>query len=171
MALLDRVKERIETDLGDAELSALIAEGRAEIELRYGPDRDTGTPLVLAKSGARKTIDLNRPIDAGETVTITEGTDTAEVTLTAADYEITNAGRTVERIGQIWDADMSISYVPVDDQPQRDEATIKLVQLSIAFQGVDQQDVGDVSTDHADFYRERERILAGIAPRKGLIVS
>lgn len=183
MALLDRVKERIETDLSDAELGSLISEAQAEIVSRFGPDRDTGDPLVLEFSGFRRYLDLIRPLDPDQTVAITEKSrpSASAVTLTTADWTLRNEGRTIERLERmlvhsrtlerLWDAIVEVTYVPKDDQPQRDEATIKLVQLSIAYEAVDARSVGDVSTTHKGFRAERDAILDSISPRKGLLIA
>ena len=173
MALLDRVKERTETDLTDGELTSLIAEAQAEIRERYGPDRSVAAPIAVSVDGGSPLLNLTRPLDAAQTVSVVEyvgyGFDApSQTTLAADDYRVRNGGRSLLRLSDgtnarsSWGDRVVVTYVPVDDQPQRDEVTIKLVILALQYEGVERRHVGDVTTDHSDYQRERERLLGSL---------
>jgi hypothetical protein len=175
VALIDRVKERIEHDLSDVELQALIDEATAEIDERYGDAADPATPIAVLLDGGGRSVFPNRPIDVDEAVEVVETVVTTETTLAADDYRVWHGGRRLERLNTgtnprpCWGHPVEITYVPVADSDQRDEIVIKLVQLSIEYEGVSSERVGDTSTNYRDYTTERERLLASLAPNKFLI--
>lgn len=183
MPLIDRVKERIETDLSDAELQRLIDEANQEVIDRHGAHANSAAPITVALEGDREALSLARPIDSAQTVTITEyvanpptGVETATV-LAASDWRSWHGGRTLQRLASgtnsrtRWGTRVSITYTPKNDGNQRDEVIIKLVQLTIEFEGVSERTVGDTRQRHADFQTERERLLRSLEPRKGLLIA
>lgn len=179
--LRQRVAERFEHDLTDAEVNRLIADARARIIARWGPDSDSAAPVTQTfRCGARE-LYPHRPIDIAEDVTITE-TEVdggASVTLAADDYRVTLGGRAVERLSSgtnpraTWADYVELTYVPVNDQAQRDEAIVKLVIVTLTYQGlVKGSGVGDVSSSgvlRPDAYAaEVQSILDGLAPLGGM---
>ncbi|MEP3258751.1 MAG: hypothetical protein ABJO06_14560, partial [Roseibium sp.] len=107
MALIDRVKERTGTDLGDAELQAMIDAIEADLTARLGATGeitvDLGDPTDPA-SAFRQTLHLARALDADETITVVElhpgntGSDDDELTLAADDFRVLHGGRTLQRL-------------------------------------------------------------------------
>lgn len=176
MALIDRVKERIESDLTDPELQLLIDEANAAVIAQHGPHADPLAPITVIRDGHRRTLDFVRPIDDGETVTITETVGTDDTTLAADDWRLRNRGRTLERLDTgtnarfEWGRVVSVTYTPVNDGNERQEAIIKLVQLAVEFEGVESRRIGDHQQSHADYVAERERILGELSQRRGLLV-
>ena len=180
MALLDRVKLRIETDLTDAELTSMIDEVVAEIDARFGI---VGAITVFldgdrALDGDRKFLALDRP-DGGGTITITEIDGTDETTMAADDFRILHGGRTLERLidgtngRDFWERLVKVAYTPVSDQKQRDEVVIKMVQLDVTYRGLDKQEKagdfqrgGSVTPDA--YTRERETLFGQLVSRRGL---
>lgn len=186
MALLDRLLERVESDLTPPELEAILAEAQEEIRSRFGPDRSTADPLVpitVEMVGGAVFLDLARPLDAAEDAVVTEhdgheSTATTSVLVVDEDYRVLNGGRTLRRIAggdysrNEWASRVTLAYVPVDDQPARDEVALKLALLAIDYQGGRRYDrVGDSSTGYADYQTDRERHLASLAPRKGMMLA
>lgn len=184
MAVLDRLKLRVETDLTDAELQLMIDAEVAEIIARFGAIAE----ITKLENGQRHFITLHRRIDEAETIAIVEispGNTSAtanRTTLSSDDYRITNGGRTIERLidgtngRQLWSDLVEFTYTPVSDQNRRDEAVVKLVTLSITYQGLDKQEsVGDFSRGGsvtADAYtKEREALLNTLAPRGRLVMA
>ncbi len=184
MALLDRLKLRVETDLTDTELESMIDTEVAEIVDRFGAI----AAITKLEEGLRNFITLHRRIDEAETIVIVEifpgdtGAAANRTTLNADDYRITNGGRTIERLidgtngRRLWSDLVEFTYTPVSDQSRRDEAVVKLVTLSITYQGLDKQEkVGDFSRGGsvtADAYtRERETLLNSLAPRGRLVMA
>lgn len=197
MALLDRVKERIETDLSDGELSNLITEAQAEITRVCGPVADPAQPITVMRRGLRAFIWLARPLDQAHPVTITETTPEwpigtmppypaislpDPVVLDDNDWRAWGTGRSLQRLATgthphtLWAPSIEVSYVPLDDTPQRDEITIKLVQLSLEYEGVLERRVGDTQTVHGIrstgsgggsplvYADERDRLINSLLP-------
>lgn len=185
MALLDRVRARVETDLDDSELQNLIDEADAAITAQYGPAASPLNPVTITVDGRRRYLDVSRPIDTTQAVVIVEtrrwydgaygfgGTDIT--TLAVDDYLISNGGRTVERVTTgvnpwwRWGTTVQITYTPVDDTPQRQEVLIKLVQLAVTFDGTSMTRVGDVTESKPGYLSQRDELLYSLSPRKGLL--
>ena len=179
MALIDRVKERIETDLSDAELQLMIDEVTAEIERRYGAIAQ----MTVSREGGGGFIVLRLPIDEALAIAVVEfdprneaGAD-AQLTLAADDYRIRNGGLTLERLidgtngRERWAPLVEVTYTPQSDQAQRDEVTIQVVQLEIADMGLAAEKAGDWSATHRNTAAERERLIAGLDKRGGLVMA
>lgn len=176
MALIDRVKERIETSLLDPELQRLIDEANLDVITRWGPDAAAQTVQLR---GGTPFLDVLRSIDTAAAITIKERVSaTADLTTLAAnDYRVLYRGRTIERLRTgtnartIWGDEIEVTYTPISDGNQRQEVIIKLVQLAVEFKGVSGEKVGDVSTNYADYWEERDRLLKSLGPRPGLMMA
>ena len=184
MALLDRLKLRVETDLTDTELEAMIDAETAEIVDRFGAIAE----ITHLEDGQRHFITLHRRIDEAQTIAIVEifpsntGASGNRTILAADDYRITNGGRTIERLidgtngRRLWSDLVEFKYTPVSDQTRRDEVIIKLVNLSVTYHGLDKQErTGDFSrggsvTANA-YTKERESLLNSLAPRGRLVMA
>lgn len=173
MALLDRIKARVSTDLTDAELQLMIDAVTAEIARRYGAI----AAITERMPGSRVYISLARPIDTGETVTVAEvdpqhtGDSGSETTLAADDYRVLHGGRILERLldgtngRREWAPEVKVSYTPIDDSDKRDGITLEIVELQIRNPRVGSERYGDSSSNYLDVTRERERLYALLAPR------
>lgn len=170
MAVLDRVKERAETDLSDAELEAIIADAEAAIVERFGL---AGEEISVTRAGRRRSLDFPRPIDPEASLEVAEIApgETTSTEVEPAGYRLVNGGRTLERVGRLWGFMVAVTYSPVDDSPQREEVAVKLALAAIAYEAVSSRSVGDVNTNNVDYAAEREAILAGLQPRRGLFVA
>lgn len=177
MDLLERLKERVETDLIDIELEAMIDENVAEIIALYGAI----AAITVTLRGHSIFLSVHRLIDETETIAIVEvtpgntGAAANETTLAADDYRIRHGGRMIERLidgtngASEWAQLVHVTYTPISDQLRRDETTIKLVQLSLTYRGLDKQErAGDHSRGGATtfdaFTKERAGLLSGLAP-------
>lgn len=184
MALLNRLKGRVETDILDVELQDMIDAEVAEINDRFGDIVE----ITITEDGQRHFIGLHRRIDETQTIVIVEidptntGVAANRTTMAADDFRITNGGRTIERLidgtnGQdLWAPLVEFKYTPVSDQDRRDETVIKLVQLALTYRGLyKQESVGDHSwtgVNAADAYdREREVLINRLAPRGRLVMA
>lgn len=188
MALLDRVRERTGSDLSDAELQAMIDGITAELAARLGP----AGPLVVQigdltdpATSQLTTLRLARPADLTQPITITEtdpgnsGAAGSSIALASTDFAVLHGGRTIQRRlsgpngRRYWAPLVTVSYTPVGDQAGRDEATIKLVQLDLSYRGgLKTERAGDYQMvlydDHA---AEREKIIAGLEARRGIMMA
>ena len=184
MSLLYRLKGRVETDLLDLELEAMIDAEVAEIVARFGAIAST----VFNEIGARQYLTMHNPINEALSVAVVEidprqtGAAANRTTLAADDYRILDGGRTLERLidgtngRREWAPEVELTYTPKSNQTERDEAVIRLVQLAITYRGLDKQEaVGDHSRGGpvtADAYpREREALLNSLAPRGRLVMA
>lgn len=172
MTLLDNLKARIETtDLSDAELQPALDAATDEIIQRFGP---VGEEIEVAARGETRRIDLARPADEEKDITIVETVGTTDTTLEADDFRVWNGGRTIERLrtgtnSRFWfGTTLVITYTPVDDSKQRDEAAIKLAILNLQYSGLASESLGDEKMTTADHDKERAKILATLQPRGGL---
>jgi len=180
MAIIDRVKERTETDLTDPELQMIIDEANQDIINKFGPHADPGNPISVLLPGNRESIILQRSIDISQTVAIVEYYDWwGETTYNcvASDYRIWPPFN--HRIQRRWDGSsalprrtwgdrVKVTYVPVNDGNMREEVIVKLVVLAIQYDAFTQQTVGDYSGQTGDYKDERNKLLMSIAPRHGM---
>lgn len=179
MALLDRVKERIETDLSDSELQPMIDEVTAEIESRYGAD----AAITVHRDGGGRTIRLVRRLDTAEAVTVveieprSEGAAASRTILAADDYRVLHGGLTLERLADgsngrtRWAPLVEVTYTPVLRARQRDEVVIQVVQLEIADRGLASERAGDWQGTMRDTAAAREKLIASLAPGGGLVMA
>lgn len=177
--LLDRIRARIETDLSDVELQAMADQATAEIERRYG----AVAAITVSLAGGGEVLQLTRPMDTALSKTVVEilvaghgGADSRQ-TLAADDYRVLHGGRTLQRLADgtngrsCWAPEVEISYTPVSDSRQREEVTIKLVQLDLNWRGLTSERAGDWQAAYPDVAAEREKLLASLAPRGGLVMA
>ena len=179
MALIDRVKLRIETDLSDAELQAMIDEVTGEIEHRFGKN----AAITMHRDGGGKIISFNRPIDEALSLTVVEiepraeGAAASETTLAADDYRVLSSGRTLERLidgtngRSYWAPLVKVTYTPVSDAKQRDEVVIQVTQLEIQARGLSGERAGDWQASYPDLAATREKLIQSLAPRRGLAMA
>lgn len=177
MATLAQVRARVETDLADPDLVALLSDAQLAISERHGPDRDTAAPLTVDLLGGRRFVEVTRPIDVAEPFTVTELRDGIETVLADTEFRLWD-GHTLERLNEpCWGEVVTISYVPVDDQARRDEVEIKLVMLAVEYEGVTERSVGDVDTRHFGsgeaggiiYSDERETLLESLSPTRAVV--
>lgn len=172
MPLIDRVKERVETELSDDELLALIAEFEEDIEDRYGPRSaemslllDGGAPSVYPKRRVSAITEIRETVGVTETV------------LAADDFRIRDGGRRVQRLcsgtnpRHSWGRLVAITFDPVDDTLKRDEVVIKLVELVLSHPaGTKSESIdGYAFTFSQDFETEREQLIARLAASRILL--
>lgn len=186
--LLDRVKERTGSDLSDAELQAMIDAITAELDARFGSVEpitvDIGDP---GDPGSRfmRNLRLIRPIDTDQAITVTErdpgntGNASDDTVLAADDFRVMHQGRTLQRLtggtngSEYWAPLVSVTYTPISAAAQREEVTIKLIQLDLSYRGgLRSEKAGDYAfTLSGDQMKDREAILQQLEDRQGLVMS
>jgi hypothetical protein len=173
MALLERVKERFKPELGDTELQAMIDEAVDAIDKRYGAldASDPVEPIDLTLEGRTRSLFPGQPIDPGAALVIVETEWDTETTLAADDYRVWFGGRRLERLTtgtnprSVWAPEVTVTFFPVNDQKQRDEVALKLVKLSIDYEGgLEREGIDGYSATFSDYTKERETLLASLAP-------
>ena len=179
MALLDRLKTRVETDLTDIELQAMIDETVAEIEARFG----VNASIIEIVDGDRIFLSLHRLIDDGQSITVVEitpantGAVANETTLASNDYRIRHGGRIVERLidgtngRDGWAPLVRLTYTPVSDSKQREEVVIRVVQVDLVERGLSAEKAGDYNATYRDATAERERLIQRLAPKGRMVMA
>ncbi len=171
MTTLTRVKERLETDLTDSELTSMINEITAEIEARFG----INGAITVFLDGARKYLSLVRPYASSATITEILGTDETE--LSADDFRFLDGGRTIERLSDgtngrsLWEKLVKVVYTPLSDAEKRVEVIILLVQLGIEYRGLKSEKAGDYNASMLNYVEERDKLMWRLSPRRGLLAA
>lgn len=188
MALLDRIKLRVPTDLPDSELTAMITAITTELDARFGPAGaitvELGDP---ANPGDRllTTLRLIRPIDTAQAIAVTEidpgntGLASHETELAPTDFRILHGGRTLQRLTggpnarTHWAPMVRVTYTPVGLASAREEVTIKLVALDLSYRGaIRSERAGDYQvTLSGDMAADREAILQTLEDRRGMVMA
>ncbi len=188
MALLDRIKLRVPTDLPDSELLAMIDAITAELDARFGAAGpitvELGDPLAPADRLAT-TLRLLRPADTAQPITITEidpgntGLAAHETELAGADFRVLHGGRTLQRLTggpnarTHWAPLVRVEYTPIGLAAARDEVTIKLIALDLSYRGALRSErAGDYQvTLSGDMAADREAILRTLQDRGGMVMA
>lgn len=188
MALLDRIKLRVPTDLPDAEITAMITAITAELDARFGAAGaltvELGDPLDPA-SCLVQTLRLVRPADIAQPITVTEidpgntGNAADETILAASDFRVLHGGRTLQRLTgganprTHWAPLVRVAYTPVGLVAARDEVTIKLIALDLSYRGALRSErAGDYQfTLSGDMAADREAILRTLEDRRGMMMA
>lgn len=180
MALLDRVKARVATDLADAELQSMIDAAMALLVERHGPASGATT---VEKRGGQAVLMMARPIDTSQPVTITEhdpretGAAPDATELAASDYRILHGGRAIERLTAgtnfriEWAPLVVIAYSVKDRTSAYEEAVIGLVALGLRERGIASEKAGDWSASYRDIEEEREAIIAALGQQAGMVMA
>lgn len=188
MALLDRVKLRVPTDLPDSELTAMITAISEELDARFGVAGaitvDLGDPADPASRG-RTSLRLIRPANTALPITVTEidpgntGAAADETVLDAADFRVVHGGRTLHRLtggpngNPYWAPLVRVAYTPIGAASARDEAVIKLIALDLSYRGaLRSEKAGDYQiTLSGDINADREAILQTLEDRRGMVMA
>jgi hypothetical protein len=184
MAIIDRVKERIESDLSDTEIQLIIDEANQDIINQFGPHWDPANPITVRVDGDRRNIILMRAIDIAQPLVVTEfitswGWGETQVVLGDDDYRIWDPGFRVERLTtgsqppyfHKWAEQVTFEYVPLSDNNKREEVMIKLSVLAIEYDGLARKDVGDVKLFSNEYQGERDKLMNSLAPRGGFYIA
>ena len=164
-------KEEVQQHLGsnvaaDEYLQRLIDDADQAVVSRYGPHRIEG-PLTDVLRGGSVRLFPSQAVEGITSVTETVW-DTATV-LSPDDYRTWYGGRMLERLSNgshprsCWGERVELTYTPVDTDPQRRMAIIRLVQLGIQYSGLQSESVGPYSAQSLDYAKEREAILKQIS--------
>lgn len=170
--IVDRIRERVDTDLTDDELARMAAESYHEIEDVWGADGEARQEWLTG--GTRTLTLLRRAASTGVTEVVEDGT-----TLTAGDYMIANGGRTLIRLDDqtpatptVWGDSIRVTYAAHSDAAKRNEVVIKLVALGVEYRGGMRYDsVGDASSGYAVWLEERNQLIQSLAPWAAFTVA
>ena len=184
-------KKRFANSIPDDAMATLIAANQAAIEERYGSVDVAKTTVRIGERNNRfmyltpraRSVSLVRELYtdflANQYVSLDGPIGTwPAVDYTRADWMLHDEGYVLERLltgshpADHWEQRIEITYLPVDDTPQRIECLIQLCDLSVTHKpGLNMLRVGlhTEQYDHArSFSDQREDILAMLAPRTGL---
>lgn len=178
--LVTQARARTESDLGDPEFQAVVAQALEDVRARYGPEAAEMT--VRMDGYPRTSLLLTRAIDEAQTVTVVEfnradiefvGGTPEGTPVDPAELEILHGGQTLRRLnasGRLrkWAGQVEVTYTPKLDQERRNELVIKLVQLTLQYEGLSSVRVGDTSDNKLDYSQERDKLLRSLQPRRGI---
>ncbi|MEL6485641.1 MAG: hypothetical protein AAFQ13_00660, partial [Pseudomonadota bacterium] len=133
----------------------------------------------------QRNLRLVLPADESQAITITErcpgntGLPSDETDLAADDFRVLHSGRTLQRLlggtnpRQFWAPIVEVTYTPRGNAALREEATIKLIQLDLSYQGgMRSEKAGDYAiTLSGDYAADREAILQGLENRRGMVMA
>ncbi len=159
----DQVREHLGTNSTDIdELTRLIEDADAEVVRRCGPHKIDGSLTDVLRGGSVRLF----PSQAVEGITsVTETAWDTVTVLSPDDYRTWYGGRMLERLSNgshpraDWGERVELTYTPVDTDHQRRMAIIRLVQLGLAYSGLQSESVGPYSAQNLDYGKEREAIL------------
>lgn len=161
------LKTHAETDLVDAALQRLIDAANSDITLRAGlattitEEFDLyvdGLSVARRRIWTRQTIGTLTSVKHGLTI------KSADLTLLVENTDFTQVfnGKAIEKLGNDFQPRVVIVYTPVTDEDRRDRVVIDLCKLSIQYNGLNAEKIGDWSGSQSNYDVERERILASL---------
>ena len=160
-------KEEVQQHLGSNstdtdELQRLIDDADAEVVRRCGPHKIEG-PLTDVLRGGSVRLFPRQAVEA--VISVVETVGDVITALSPDDYRTWHGGRMLERLSNgshpraDWGGRVELTYTPIDTDPQRKMAIIRLVQLGLQYSGLKSESVGPYSAQNLDYTREREAIL------------
>lgn len=165
---LVEMRQNVETGLGDDALQRIIDGAEQEIDQQLG----AAVSQVDDMEGLVYSIYTTRPV--ASITTIVETVGTTDTTLASSDYRLRHNSQ-IDRLNtgansrNKWGDRVKVTYIPVDDTAKRRLALIKLVELSVKYNGLSSESAGDYSASSLDYEGEREKILNGLR-RKGFFM-
>lgn len=166
MLTVEELREHIGDGPSDDVLERLLDAATQALDIRYGFERTYFEEVTerLVPYGT-----LVYPYHRAQSVSAVSEADEA---LDPADYEIRNLGRTVVRLASDgtptdWAGPVDLTYLPFDDDAERDRICVKLVELDLDYApGISGSTVGPWAEQHptdAKAYQQlRETILRSL---------
>jgi hypothetical protein len=148
MLTVEELREHVGDGPSDDVLDRLLDAAIQALDMRYGFERtyDEEVTERLVPYGS-----LVYPFHRAQSVSsVLE----ADVALDPADYEIRNVGRTIARLASdgtttAWSVPVDVTYLPFDDDAERDRICVKLVELDLDYApGLSGSTVGPWSEQH-----------------------
>ena len=160
-------KEEVQQHLGsnvaaDEYLQRLIDDADQAVVSRCGPHSIDG-PVTEVHPGGSFRLFPHRAVK--EIAKVTETYGNVSVVLSDDDYRSWYGGRMLQRLADgshprsCWGQRVELEYTPVNTDPQRKMAIIRLVQLGIQYSGLKSESVGPYGAQSLDYAKEREAIL------------
>jgi hypothetical protein len=164
MALLTlaKVRENIETGLGDDALQRVMDSVEDDIDQRHGAVASEVDDLI----GGKSDIWTSRPILT--ITTIVETVDTTDTTLATDDWtrrHDTQLSRNDDGTNsrKRWGDRVKITYVPVDTTNRRIMVYLKMILLELVYSGYGSSKEGDFNSSALDYDTEREKLLSSLS--------
>lgn len=165
MALtLSDVRKRVETDLDDATLQAILDGAVEDVNRRAG---DAASQSETFRAWGAPEISLGRRAAAITEVVEIRSRHESPVTLSANDFRRSGDYRLVRVLGgdnpaSCWGFEVTVEYVPEIDASLRDRVTLDVVQVDVEFRALQSEGVGDWEGDYSDYADRREGLLAQV---------
>lgn len=165
MALtLDKVRNRVETDLDDVTLQTIL-DGVEQSIVRAAGNASTETETQMALGA--QLIPLRRrhlsitSITERSTIYASATTLAADDYREVGDYEILRLATGTNPRSR-WGTEVVVVYVPEVDADLRDSVALDLCQMVVEFRALDREEVGDWKGEQKDYNKRRKALLATI---------
>ena len=160
-------KEEVQQHLGsnvaaDEYLQRLIDDADQAVVSRCGPHSIDGPATEVHPGGSFRLFPYRA---VKEIAKVTETDRNVSVVLSDDDYRSWYGGRMLQRLSDgshprtFWGERVELEYTPVNTDPQRKMAIIRLVQLGLQYSGLKSESVGPYSAQNLDYAKERDSIL------------
>jgi hypothetical protein len=166
---VDELRQYIETDLPDQVLAAYSAEADAAIVARYGSHSADITPPLIKFMYGGDSVLLHVP----EVVSAIH--ENGVLLVAGTDYR-KRQDHVYERLplGHFWgeddpDFEVEVRYAPLNDTEARKRILVQLVKLTMDYNGLKTERVGDYGSESLDFEAERRRIFKSLRYLKPVV--
>jgi hypothetical protein len=163
-----QAKAFIESDLEDSALQMLIDAEEADINAiigGYDSQIDSFNDETLSNI-----IVLTRRASSITTITEKIGGDGYyETTTLSSDDYLFRSNRILERLASgtnprtTWGNIVTVTYAPVDDRARRKMVIIHLLKLSIEYNGLSSEKIGDYAATQKEYQEERGRLISRLS--------
>lgn len=162
MPTLTSTRARVETDLDDATLQTIID---AETEFLTRHVGATGSEIETHRAFGLREIVLKRKPESITSIKERRHYTSEEVTLAVDDWRRVgnfNVLRVADGTNPagFWGQETIVEYVPDTDSQLRERVLLDLIQLSVEFRAMDNEEAGDWAREEAsDSYARKRRAL------------
>jgi hypothetical protein len=159
---IERLRALVRTSLSDVDLQEIIDREDAELVRRYGAHYvDAVTPVIEEVIGNTRNIFVQRRVLSVVSVTEAQSLGYAAVTLASTHYHLRGDQGRITRLpdGRAWLGTITVTYVPADDRPLREQVLIDLVRLTLERTAMQSESVaGEYSYTAPDWEKQRRAL-------------
>lgn len=164
---IERLRALVRTAVSDVDLQEIIDREDAELVRRYGAHYvDAVTPVVEEVTGNTRNIYVSRGVLSVVSIAESQALGYTPQTLASTQYHVRAAQGRITRLpeGRAWLGAITVTYVPVDDRPLREQVLIDLVRLTLERQAPQAESVaGEYSYTASDWESQRRALYKKLA--------
>ena len=170
MLTIAEIRELIESDvsdISDVALQVFIDEAAADLVREIGAEGDDERTEV-SEGWYTASIYVSRKIKVIDSIR-ERPFHGVYADVEASDYDF--RGRRIRRITGPWEEQVSVTYTPVDEIPQRNAIVSRLVALAAAFSPYSSTNAGGVSKSTREYVEQKELVLADARGIRGAVLG